>query len=60
VDVYLDDQFQATVDANAAGVHHLGNQALFSKTGLKAGQHTLQLVKRSGVYMLLDALVINS
>ena len=60
VDVYLDGQFQATVDANAAGVHNLGNQVLFSKTGLTSGQHTLRLVKKSGVYMLLDALVVNS
>jgi hypothetical protein len=57
VDVYLDGQFQATVDANAAGVHNLGNQVLFAKSGLGSGQHTLKLVKRSGVYMLIDALV---
>jgi hypothetical protein len=48
------------VDANAPGVHNQGNQVLFSKTGLAAGQHTLELVKKSGVYMLLDALVVNS
>ena len=60
VDVYLDGQFQVTVDANAAGVHNLGNQVLFSKTGLSAGQHTLRLVKKSGVYMLLDALLVTS
>jgi hypothetical protein len=60
VDVYLDGQFQQTVDANAAGVHNLGNQVLFSKSGLGAGQHTLTLVKKSGVYMLLDALVVTS
>jgi hypothetical protein len=59
VDVYLDGQFQQTVDANAAGVHNLGNQVLFSKTGLPTGQHTLKLVKNSGVYMLLGALVVN-
>ncbi|MBV9577829.1 MAG: hypothetical protein JO057_04475 [Chloroflexi bacterium] len=60
VDVYVDGKFQATVDANAAGVHNLGNQVLFSKTDLAAGQHTLKLVKRSGVYMLLDDLVVTS
>jgi alpha-galactosidase len=49
VDVYLDGQLQATVDANAAGVHNLGNQVLFSETGLTAGQHTLRLLKKSGV-----------
>jgi hypothetical protein len=60
VDVYLDGQLQQTVDANAVGVHNLGNQVLFSETGLSAGQHTLKLVKKSGVYMLIDALVVNS
>jgi hypothetical protein len=60
VDIYLDGQFQQTVDANAAGVHNLGNQVLFSKSGLGAGPHTLTLVKKSGVYMLLDALVVTS
>ena len=58
VDVYVDDQFQQTVDANAAGVHHQGGQVLFSKTGLSAGQHSIKLVKKSGVYMLLDAFVV--
>jgi len=59
VDVYLDGQFQQTVDANAAGVHNQGSQTLFSRTGLAAGSHTLELVKKSGVYMLLDALIVN-
>lgn len=31
VDVYLDGQFQQTVDANAAGVHNQGNQVLLSQ-----------------------------
>jgi hypothetical protein len=60
VDVYVDGQFQQTVDANAAGVHNQGNQVLFTKSGLSAGQHTIKLVKTSGVYMLLDALVVTS
>jgi hypothetical protein len=36
LDVYLDGQFQQTVDANAIGVHNLGNQVLFSKNNLGA------------------------
>ena len=56
VDVYLDGTFQTTVDANAPGIHNLGSQILFSKSGLAVGQHTLKLVKKSGAYMLLDAL----
>lgn len=60
VDVFLDGQFQTTVDANAAGVHNLGGQVLFSAPNLTAGQHTLKLVKRGGAYMLLDRLLVNS
>jgi hypothetical protein len=55
VDVYLDDALQATVDANASGVHNAGGQILYSKTGLSAGQHTIKLVKKSGAYLLVDA-----
>jgi hypothetical protein len=46
------------VDAYAAGVHNLGGQVVFSKAGLSAGQHTLQLVKHGGAYMLIDALTV--
>jgi hypothetical protein len=59
VDVYLDGTLQTTVDANAAGVHNEGSQILFSASGLPAGQHTLKLVKKSGVYLLLDAVQVS-
>ena len=58
VDVYLDGVKQATVDANAYGVHNLGDQVLFQHSWQAVGQHTLKLVKTSGVYMLLDALAV--
>ncbi len=58
VDVYLDGSLQTTVDANAAGIHNAGSQILFSRSGLAAGQHTIKLVKKSGVYMVLDALQV--
>ena len=58
VEVYLDGALQATVDANAPGVHNAGGQILFSRSGLSSGQHTLKLVKKSGVYMLLDAFIV--
>jgi hypothetical protein len=58
VDVYLDGTLQTTVDANAAGIHNLGSQILYCRSGLAAGQHTIKLVKKSGVYMLLDALQV--
>jgi hypothetical protein len=46
------------VDASAASVHNQGRQTLFSRNDLPVGQHTVKLVKRSGAYMLLDALTI--
>jgi hypothetical protein len=70
VDVYLDGQLVQTVDANAPGsgqpldgvafsaLHNSGGHALFSAAGLTPGQHTIQLVKRSGVYMLVDGFVV--
>jgi hypothetical protein len=50
-----DDALQTTVDANARGVRNAGSQILLSTANLCAGQHTLQLVKKNGVSMLLDA-----
>jgi hypothetical protein len=58
VDVLLDGQLVQTVDAFAANVHNQSGQVLFSRNDLSAGQHTVKLVKKSGAYMLLDALTI--
>jgi hypothetical protein len=58
VDVYLDGMFQQTVDAGSPNLHNQGGQVLFSKTGLPAGQHILTLVKKSGLWMLLDAITV--
>jgi hypothetical protein len=58
VDVYLDGTLRTTVDANAAVIHNEGSQILFSTSDLSAGQHTLKLVKKSGMYMLLDAVQV--
>jgi hypothetical protein len=58
VDVLLDGQLVQTVNAFAEGVHNRAGQVLFSRNDLPAGQHTLQLVKKSGDYMLLDALTV--
>ncbi len=60
VDVFIDGQFQTTVDANAVGTHNQGGQVLFSEPNLIAGQHTLKLVKHGGAYMLVDGLLVNS
>jgi hypothetical protein len=58
IDVYLDSVFQQTVDAGSPNLHNQGGQVLYSKTGLPAGQHILTLVKKSGVWMLLDAISV--
>jgi hypothetical protein len=58
VDVLLDGQLVQTVDAFADGVHNQSGQVLFSRNDLPQGQHTLQLVKKSGDYMLLDSLTV--
>jgi hypothetical protein len=55
VQVYLDGTLQATVNAYSAT--RQVQQALWSKSGLTSGSHTVKLVKASGTYLLLDALV---
>ena len=54
VKVYIDGAYKATVNANSTA-HNMGGQTLYSISGLPAGSHTIKLVKKSGVYMLLDA-----
>lgn len=58
VQVYLDGILQTTV--NAYSDTRKSQQALWSKTGLAAGSHTLKLVKQDGGYMLLDAFQASS
>src|SRR5262245_4286878 len=47
-----------TVDAFAAGVHSKAGQTLLWRRNLPSGQHTIELIKKSGAYMLLDNLVL--
>jgi len=54
VDVYLDDVFRQTVNCWAGT--RAARQMAWSIDGLPAGSHKLKLVKRSGTWMLLDAL----
>lgn len=54
VDVYVDGNLRQTVDANTSGVRNQGHQTLFTATNMDVGEHTITLVKRSGVYMLVD------
>jgi hypothetical protein len=58
VNVYLDGVFKQTANANIPGAHNLGRQVLFTRHGLPVGQHEIKLVKRNGIYMLLDVFII--
>ncbi|MFE2728770.1 right-handed parallel beta-helix repeat-containing protein [Kitasatospora sp. NPDC059327] len=52
VDIYLDDVLQATADTTNST--RLTQQTVYSARNLTAGNHTLRVVKKSGIYMLLD------
>jgi hypothetical protein len=54
VDIRIDGVYVKTVNANAPGVHNQGSVPLFTVTGLPRGAHTIELVKTTGAYMLLD------
>ncbi|WP_382306876.1 X2-like carbohydrate binding domain-containing protein [Herbiconiux sp. UC225_62] len=57
VDVYLDGVFQQTVSTHLDPGAGRGVQvAVWSASGLPNGSHTLQVVKKSGAFMLLDKL----
>ncbi len=53
VDVYIDGALHKTV--NAYGASQAAQVTLHSVQNLAAGMHTIELVKRSGNVMLLDA-----
>lgn len=57
ISVYVDGSLHQTVSAYASG-DRTAQQAIVAVTGLTPGNHTIQLVKESGSYMLLDALVV--
>ena len=57
INVYVDGALNQTVSAAASG-DRTAQQAAVVITGLTPGSHTLQLVKQSGSYMVLDALVV--
>lgn len=58
MDIYLDGVFQSTVSTYNAS--RLAQQTVFSASGLSDGPHTLKAVKKSGVFMLLDRLVVTT
>lgn len=56
VEIFIDDVSVATV--NAITETHQDSHIVFLKTGLPFGFHTLKGVKKSGTWMLLDALKV--
>jgi hypothetical protein len=56
IDIYVDNVFKQTVSANNAT--RLAQQTVYSVSWPTSGSHTIKGVKKSGTYMLLDALKI--
>jgi hypothetical protein len=56
VDVYVDGQHKATV--NCANSTRQTQQSVYSISGLSRGNHTIQVVKSSSSYMLVDEFLI--
>ncbi|EML8489969.1 alpha-L-fucosidase [Salmonella enterica subsp. enterica] len=56
VDIYIDDVLVSTVDTYSAS--HQDSDIRYLNTGLTFGVHTIKGVKRSGTWMLLDALKV--
>jgi hypothetical protein len=57
IGVYIDGSLDETVSAYD-GTERLAQQAVIAVSGLAPGTHTIELVKESGTYMLVDALVV--
>ncbi len=53
VDIYIDNVFQQTISTYSTSSHKT-QQAVYSKTGLTYGTHTIKGVKKSGTYMVVD------
>ncbi|WP_203138162.1 X2-like carbohydrate binding domain-containing protein [Microbacterium sp. JZ31] len=59
VEVYLDDELKATVDTSLpAGTPRQSQQVVWEIADLEEGPHTLRVVKKSGDFMLLDAVKV--
>ncbi|MCC3371985.1 X2-like carbohydrate binding domain-containing protein [Cohnella sp. REN36] len=56
IEVYIDDASQGLFSTYEANAHNKPLQTVFSISGLANGLHTIKAVKRSGQFMLLDAL----
>lgn len=56
IDVYVDGTRTQSVSAHSSG--RVAQQAVVSVTGLPRGQHTIELVKTGGTYMLVDGITV--
>jgi hypothetical protein len=57
INVYIDGSLYETVNAYTSG-ERTAQDAIVTITGLTPGNHTIELVKESGTYMLLNAFVV--
>ncbi|OPH56365.1 hypothetical protein BC351_28110 [Paenibacillus ferrarius] len=58
VDIYIDDQLHGTAHTYGANAHNEAQQEVYTVSNLTPGLHTLKAVKKSGQFMLLDALKV--
>lgn len=58
VDIFIDGQLQGTAHTYGANSHNVAQQEVFTVMNLTPGIHTLKGVKKSGQFMLLDALKV--
>lgn len=58
IDIYIDNVYKQTVSTYNST--RLTQQTAYSISGLPNGQHTMKAVKKSGTYMLLDQLSVQS
>ncbi|MER7279363.1 carbohydrate-binding protein [Dactylosporangium sp. NPDC000244] len=59
VDVYVDNVLQATVNLNAPGARQV-QQAVYTKSGLANGAHTIRIVNTSTSVGMVDALRVTT
>ncbi|MDU0200620.1 X2-like carbohydrate binding domain-containing protein [Paenibacillus sp. MAH-36] len=58
VDIYIDGQLHGTAHTFGANSHNVAQQEVYTVSNLTPGIHTLKAVKKSGQFMLLDALKV--
>lgn len=58
VDIYIDGQLHGTAHTYGANSHNVAQQEVYTVMNLTPGIHTLKAVKKSGQFMLLDALKV--